>query len=278
MENYLILGFAAIIGVIRGAVSLVFEHPLDVVKTYWQAHPAKSGIVSVISEVRQLKGWRGFYSGAIPNVMRVMLKQAYRYPLMIALPAGFAMVTQAIFINSIATGLSIALIEVWIITPLERLKVWLITFRKKTGGVASFIYEVKTHCFGTLYKGLKITTMRQIATWVTFLVTHDQLMALVKHNNSGTLKLSLVTVGVISVVEGIINTAVILPLDCIKTNQQKESCVVNISTIETAKSLYHQYGLQGFYVGFEVRLIQYVLHSAFTVAVLENLRVGFKAI
>jgi hypothetical protein len=275
VEGYLILGIAAIVGVMRGAVSLVFEHPLDVIKTYWQAHPEKTGMISVVLEVVKLKGWRGFYSGAVPNVMRVMLKQAYRYPLMIALPMMFAYMMSSVLAISIATGLTIAIIEVWIVTPLERFKVWLMTYQRFSGGGRSFIKEVRRNVWHTLYKGLKVTMLRQVVSWLTFLIVHDQLMVWVKSDLGSVSHLSLYMLLGVSIIEGAINTAAIMPFDCVKTHQQKMNSTENESFVLKLRWVYHHYGVRGLYVGWQARMVQYMVNSGFTVVALERLRESF---
>ncbi len=275
MDTSIYLAFAALIGMLRGATSLIIEHPLDVIKTYWQAYPSRAGVISVAKEIRNLKGWGGFYSGAVPNIIRVMLKQAYRYPLMIALPAVFGLLTNSITLISISTGLSIALLEVGIITPLERLKVWLMTYQIPSGGIKDFFVALRYDALHTLYKGLKITALRQVVSWVTFLVVHDQLMFWVKSYNGGVINLSLLLLLGVSLIEGTINTAVVQPLDCIKTNQQKAQINGRDEIIYMIKEIYTSHGLRGFYVAWGVRMIQYIINSAFTVAVLESLKSGF---
>lgn len=275
MDTSIYLAFAALIGMMRGAASLIIEHPLDVIKTYWQAYPSKVGVISVAKEIRDLKGWGGFYSGAVPNIIRVMLKQAYRYPLMIGLPVLFGQLTNSITLISISTGLSIALLEVGIITPLERLKVWLMTYQIPSGGIKTFLKAFHHSAVYTLYKGLKITALRQIVSWVTFLVIHDQLMVWVKAYNGGAVNLSLLLLFGVSLIEGAINTAVVQPLDCIKTNQQKAQINDRDDITYRIKEIYTAYGVGGLYVGWAVRMIQYMINSAFTVAVLESLKTGF---
>lgn len=276
MESTLYLIFAGLVGALRGAASLIVEHPLDVIKTYWQAYPDRRNFLSVANEVRNLKGWLGFYSGAIPNVMRVMLKQSYRYPLMIALPIVFGTLTSSVAYISIATGLSIALLEVWVITPLERFKVWLMTYQKSSGGIKAFFKALRRDALHSLYRGLKITAVRQVASWITFLVVHDQLMEWVKANNGSVLNMSLTFLLGVSLIEGAINTAVVQPLDCIKTNQQKIKAVNRESIRSIFAHIYNGYGVRGFYVGWEARMIQYMINSGFTVAVLEALKTGYK--
>lgn len=276
MESTVYLIFAGVVGAFRGAASLIVEHPLDVVKTYWQAYPSRRSLFSVAKEVCALKGWCGFYSGAIPNMIRVMLKQAYRYPLMIVLPVAFSAFTPSVTYISIATGLSIAVLEVWVITPLERFKIWLMTYQYASGGIKAFFKALRVNAIHSLYRGLKITAIRQVASWVTFLVVHDQLMVWVKVVNGNVLILSLVMVLGVSLIEGAINTAIVHPLDCIKTNQQKIQSSKHDNIRGVFEYIYKGYGIRGLYVGWEARMLQYMINSAFTVAVLEGLKEGYR--
>jgi hypothetical protein len=271
MDSYLVLMLAAGVGMARGALSLIFEHPLDTLKTYWQAHPSRPSLNVVYNEIYRLKGWRGFYSGAVPNVLRVMFKQSYRYPLMVVVPGVYSNVFHSLVLISMFTGLTIAVIEVFLITPLERLKVWLMTFPKTAGGGRAFLNAMKHHTFAVLYKGLGITALRQIMSWVTFLVVHDQLIWSARHT-LGAHVLSLGMLLLISLVEGGINTVVILPIDAVKTNLQKINSSNARTILGVVRYIYSRYGIKGFYTGWSLRLIQYMIHSGFTVSLLEKLR------
>lgn len=270
--DYLFLLFAAGVGMARGALSLIFEHPLDTLKTYWQAHPSRPSLNVVYKEIYRLKGFRGFYSGAVPNVLRVMFKQSYRYPLMLVVPGIYSNVFHSLVLISMFTGLTIAVIEVFLITPLERFKVWLITFPKTAGGGRAFLKAMKHHTLAVLYKGLGVTALRQIASWVTFLVVHDQLIAVVRQS-LGTTVLSLGVLLLVSLIEGGINTAIILPIDTIKTNLQKMSASNNRHILEVMGYIYRRHGVKGLYTGWSLRLVQYMIHSGFTVSLLEKLKV-----
>jgi hypothetical protein len=40
-----------------------------------------------VKEIYSTKGIKGFYAGALPNLSRCILKNTYRYPLMVGLPS-----------------------------------------------------------------------------------------------------------------------------------------------------------------------------------------------
>ncbi|CAF1083440.1 unnamed protein product [Rotaria sordida] len=123
------------VGVSRTIGGLPLEHPLDTIRTRWQANPTQSrNALQVTREIYMSKGFLGFYSGAIPNTTRRAVKQMYRWPMMLFFPNFYRdhVLSTRIQQNyprlpKVLTGLSIANFEILVINPLERLKVWLMT-------------------------------------------------------------------------------------------------------------------------------------------------------
>ena len=86
----------------------------------------------VIKDVYRVKGFIGFYAGSIPNLTRCLLKNSYRYPLMVGLPSFFQghlpdIIKEKKVLVKLLTGTSIALVEAFITCPAERLKVYFMT-------------------------------------------------------------------------------------------------------------------------------------------------------
>ena len=78
------------------------------------------------------KGVKGLYAGSIPNYTRCLLKNTYKYPLMVGLPAFYkqkmpSKMTENASLAKFLTGFSIALIESLILCPIERVKVHFMT-------------------------------------------------------------------------------------------------------------------------------------------------------
>jgi len=83
-----------------------------------------------VQEIYTTKGVRGFYAGALPNMSRCLVKNTYRYPLMVGLPsfyqAHLPFKDNKAFLR-LLTGLSIALVEASLTCPIERVKVYFMT-------------------------------------------------------------------------------------------------------------------------------------------------------
>lgn len=79
------------------------------------------------------KGWRAFYNGFHLNLLRVIVKQAYRWPLWISIQAFYKRLlpTTNELIRQSITGFSITLCELIIVSPFERIKVWLMTTKSQ---------------------------------------------------------------------------------------------------------------------------------------------------
>lgn len=124
------LGISLAAGLMRGLVGFPLEQPFDSIKTQWQADPRFRNEWQIFKDIYQKKGlYRGFYAGSLPNLGRILIKQFYRYPLMIGLPPWFEkkMKTDNLELVKAVSGFTIALIESLILCPFERLKVFLMT-------------------------------------------------------------------------------------------------------------------------------------------------------
>lgn len=99
-----------------------------------QAQKKRIKVIDAVRMIYKSNGIAGFYKGYIPNTFRVMYKQIYRMPLMVYIP-GLSEGKLKIFkdknlnssLSKSITGLTLGIIDVFLINPLERLKVWLMT-------------------------------------------------------------------------------------------------------------------------------------------------------
>ena len=79
-----------------------------------------------------------------------------------------------------------------------------------------------------------------------------------------------------SVVVAVVNTTMVMPLDCVKTHMEK---VNPTSTYGSAfGTIYRQAGMLGFFVGVRLRFMLYLTNALFAVNFLEKLEGISKAI
>lgn len=265
------LFIVGITGASAGLVSLIFEHPFDALKTLWQSNPHFRSLREVFLNIFGRFGFRGFYAGAIPNFIRVFLKNFYRFPLMVGLPLLITPLFGKGILGNLATGLIIAFFEVFIITPLERLKVWFMTSPIKKGVFQYFFGVFKGKTVTSLYQGFSITLIRQITAWVVFLILHNGLMDFAKETLQTPI-LPLKSLIILGLIEGLITCLFVQPLDYLKTNLQKYNAPEqNIAT--ATQYHYKKSGIKVFYVGWTPRLIQYLINASITVPILESLKI-----
>ena len=239
----------------------------------------------MIKEIYRTYGIRqGFYAGFIPSATRNVVKQLYRWPLMLILPQAYNSVIPTSVKNNypsvakISTGLTLAVVDTFIICPFERLKVCLQT-KKSDLSLINFLKENRRNLSTSLFRGLESLFYRQIMSWVSFLYSDYKLkqMARQYHGLEDYETLDNTTLLLISLVIGVSNVFIVMPFDMTKTlYQQHSEEFTNKKLKETVKLVYRENGMKGFYYGWQPRLIQYTIHSIFTVNALERMEQKIK--
>lgn len=274
---------SAVIGVSRTIGGLPLEHPLDTIRTRWQANPTYSrNALEVAREIYQSKGIVGFYSGAIPNTTRRAIKQIYRWPMMILFPSFYRDHILSSHIQQhyprlpkILTGLSIANFEILVINPLERLKVWLMTSPVRISLFEFFRQRINTgDMIRELYRGASAIFYRQNISWVTFLYV-DELTKTKFRQYKQTQDLTYLDLFAAGMIVGLVNTIAMMPFDYVKTQKQK-FFQNNQTMFEIFKTTFQQEGLARFYVGWKIYLVQYAIVAILTVNALDRLEQKFK--
>ncbi|CDW78178.1 UNKNOWN [Stylonychia lemnae] len=229
----------------------------------------------VIRHIYQDKGMLGFYSGSTPNFYRMLLKNVYRYPLMITLPGFFQQNMPMLkdkWFAKFLTGTSIALVESLILCPFERFKVLFMTQSSSSRlGYLGYLKLYKNQLRGELFKGLTPLTARQAIAWISFLEADLMIKQLIKNQYSIKIDEVIPTryllVGSFAV--ALINTMCVMPFDAVKSFFQKIDPIANWS--DAIKYIYKEAGIKGFFVGWRLRYSMYLLHAVFTVDLLEKL-------
>jgi hypothetical protein len=275
---------SSVIGVSRSCICLVLEHPFESIKTQWQTKVEIKGMKEIVKSIINEKGLIGFYRGFIPNLIRVSIKQTYRWPMMLYFPHLYKknLPYKSEGFVKILTGLTIANIEVLIICPLDRLKIYFMTHDKVKKHI--FAYFISTHrgnFLKELFVGLGPSYWRSNASWVSFLYldqfTKNQLKSYKKTDHLNFLDLFftsvIVSIGNLGASKLFINLA--MPFDFAKTHSQKDGNIKD-STFSILRQFYKTYGFAKLYTGWQFRMLQYTLQSVFTVTTLEYLEIKSK--
>ena len=116
----------------RVIIGFPFEHPIDCLKVQWQAKPYFKNEFEMAKHVYCKKGIiKGFYSGSLPNISRLILRNCYKYPLLVGLPEFYQRRVPNSLNNTsllkLYTGISLAMIESIITCPIDRIKIYMMT-------------------------------------------------------------------------------------------------------------------------------------------------------
>ncbi len=271
---------ASYLGAIRGLLGLPIEHPFDAIKTKCQAEGGLRSVRTVTKSMWAEAGVRGFYTGAIPNATRVAIKQMYRWPMMLAFPSWYGKHLPQPVIETfpsaakVATGLSIATLEVGVLTPLERIKVFLMTRPLNGPGIRGFLSANRGHVGKELSRGLNALFLKQMMSWVTFLVTDEKAKTQEK-KRLGTNVLPFPSLMKVSAIVGGVNTAANMPFDTVKTHLTKANRMNHEKLMQILRRSIQLYGIKGLYAGWQARLIQYMVQASITVPLLDHLETRY---
>lgn len=198
----------SLVGALRGGICLIVEHPLESIKTQWQDNSSVKSSKEIVKNIYNQKGLIGFYRGFIPNFFRVTSKHFYRWPLMIFFPRFYeknlSENTQTKYpgLVKILTGLSIANLEILILCPLDRIKIFLMTTQpSNTPKLKKFYCVHKNNLIYELYRGIEPSFWRYNVSWVSFLYL-DNKFKRVFRNHKQSEKLNFLDLFIISILVG----------------------------------------------------------------------------
>ena len=119
--------------------------------------------------------------------------------------------------------------------------------------------------------------MRQGLSWASFLSSSSYFKQEWRkwNNYDEHYALNFFDLMVVSVPTAFVNTAFIMPMDCIKTfyqeyeNHKPQKSVLEIVRLKTNNRM------SGLYIGWEARIIQYMIQSSFTLTAYEGVSHGY---
>lgn len=282
-----LLMVSSLLGMGRVLVSLPLEHPFEVLRVTWQTNPHLKHELAVAKEIKKNKGGRGFYNGYSTNLAKQLSKSSYRYPLLSGLPRFYSNIFGSTYeknkyLMKFLTSLSLAVIEATIITPFERLQVFVMTSKNNSQNYGDFYKMLSQSKLRTeIFKGYTPYLTRQLVVWTSFL----QADTFIKNQVRKFYKIpeaEMITGYKLVICSAFVSVCAILcamPFDNIKTFLQKYNIenspkpgevIKKEANIPMAiKRIYQRSGPIGFFIGWRVKLLAYSVNAAFTVSLLE---------
>ncbi|KAJ3350092.1 hypothetical protein GGF32_005051 [Allomyces javanicus] len=279
-----------IAGGFAGFMEAMVCHPLDTIKVRMQlkanrpAGEPKLGFIATGTRIAQREGFLALYKGLGAVVTGIVPKMAIRftsfntYKTLLANKETGVTSTLGVFFAGLGAGTTEAVV---VVTPMEVVKIRLQAQRHslsdpldvpKYRSPAHAVYTiVKEEGFGTLWKGVSLTALRQATNQAANFTTYQELKKRVEVYQGGDLQSwQHMTLGLIS---GAMGPLCNNPIDTIKTRIQRtqskagetawsriRTCVVQILQNE---------GYSAFYKGLTPRLLRVAPGNAVTFTVYE---------
>lgn len=274
--SYSHLATSSFCGIIRAAIGMPIEYPLDCIKTNWQANPELKSTKQVVQLIYRQHGIYGFYNGWIPSTVQRTFEQAYRFPLVIAIPKFYKKHlpknVQSYFsgIDKGLTGITIATFETFV-SPFERIKVWEATKEHRKLSFFSELKNKKSNKIFELYKGVRASYAKSLVSWTTFLLTDHWFKQFAKQYE-GKKELNALSLAIVSLSVGIVCTMVVLPIDVVKTHMQMVNPSEHVGILRNITYIIKKYGFRGIIVGWPIKMTTSTLQTALTVTTLEKVQ------
>jgi hypothetical protein len=260
------------IGVTQMVFTFCLTHPLDLFKTNMQASLKKNQNSLEVIREQLRKGPSSFYIAAIPNFSRFFFKELYRSPLRgflkkfynDNLPANVSVAYPDL--KNVLTGLSLSITDTFVLCPLERVKVWIMTNNDRNKPIRQFFVKDSQPLLKDLFRGLNVSFCRSTISWVSYLTLEERIrLFLCKEFVTSQEDMPISLQILIGTLSGVCNLALTHPFDTIKTQiQKKDATTMSKPFLKTLLDLYRTNGLGGVYSGWQFRLPSYIIVAVIT--------------
>jgi hypothetical protein len=272
--------YGAFLGIARGVVGF----PLDQLFARIEVAQQCSGYSSrtAVKTIWGERGWRGFLEGATPRFGQIVFKQGYRT----VIEDKIAQANQLVLPQSIQStslepairGATVGLTETYLMVPLTRLTHIVMT-RESNQSITSILTRngpSLSQQIQSLFLGSQFLAMKQVLSWVTFLVAH-QILTQKAQQWSRSENLSWQNRFGVSFGVGFVNTLVTWPLATLLVQIQKANAEVAFTSKRILPTLIHfgkTHPLPRMYQGASIRVlhctIQAELYTRIKLALHEN--------
>lgn len=263
---------SAFAGTIAGLAESVTVHPSDVIKTRSQARSFQNeGILRAFQDAFKHEGVASLYKGIAPTVATIVPKVTVQMGGLAFFKPHFQGLVPDVIVPSMA-GIGTGVVQaVVFLTPAETVKVRQQTQKGWGGKYDSMLGAISRICqeegFGSLYKGLAATMVRQSWGLVVKFSGYEGIKALFLQNERRKAKVESPTLagwqhaaagGITNIAVGVLNS----PPDVVKTRLQDQSFASNSNlkpykgTWDCVMTMWRTEGLASFFRGSLMRIVR----------------------
>jgi hypothetical protein len=227
---------------------LLVRHPMHVIQTNKQAYPALSNS-QIIQNIYATNGVKGFYNSTTASVMKILLGECYRGPLMIEMPRVIEkhlpenVVKNHPTIKTIIAIPVISLIDATIICPLVKLSTDQITRQQQTTLKEISAHYWKEGYFKHFYRGYRPLLLQTSNLWGAFFLIDDMNKAIIRKYVG---EVSYSTLMAASISGGILQTFINVIPDTIRVQMQRAHSSPQSATT-VAKNLVKTHGIRALF-------------------------------
>eukprot|EP01012_Entosiphon_sulcatum_P015810 TRINITY_DN2077_c0_g1_i1.p1 TRINITY_DN2077_c0_g1~~TRINITY_DN2077_c0_g1_i1.p1 ORF type:complete len:326 (+),score=30.83 TRINITY_DN2077_c0_g1_i1:47-979(+) len=262
-------------------------HILDRIKTEQQCNPAASTVRSTAREIWRRGGLSDLYLGLRWNLLQGALKGSSRWGInnwchavvTAVTPEGLSKTHPSFFSGLVACTAAVTETTV-LICPLESLKTLEMTIQRKPGTSASSLVLQRLQADGSalLFRGWARTLLKQTVSWFAYLVGYGKFKEIAENANTklmpdGTHVLQPIPwhhKAMVGAATGMMSAAIHTPVEMLKTQAQKADATKS-SMLVVSRQIWRAYGIRGFYVSLNAKLLRSAWFSAVTLLTMDYL-------
>jgi len=242
----------SVVGGLRGLFVEACIYPIEVVKVRQQCAATSETSLRLAKQVLQTEGYKAFYQGLTPQLCKTGIRHCWSWPLMTHMPKFLASYGFGTISQQVCTGLTIAVFDATITTPLERTKLTS-AFSGKS------LFSIR-HIYSGGWQGLTTYLIKRAVNNVAFLIAQQSLR---DHYRQKSEILDLPVLIKIGIQVAAIVSVVSTPFDFANTMKQTHNR--NISC------LFSQHGITRLYRGWPLNTLLLTIHHIASVILMEML-------
>jgi hypothetical protein len=239
-------------GALRGLCVEAIIYPLEVVKIRQQCAPQSEICFQMARKIFKQEGASAFYRGMTPQLIKTSLKQMWCWPMITGIPSFLQTYGLGDMQQQVLTGLSIATVDAFITTPLERAKILSALVGKSSFSLAN-VYKEGWQGFSTYW------TKRSI-NMITFLTAQKYLR---DRDRPPSGQLSVAALIKTGIQVALILSLVSAPFDMANTLKQAQNLPLSC--------LFTRQGVMNLYRGWPINAFSLVVHNVASVILMEKL-------